>query len=240
MTTKRRGQITSFLRQRIVRGLQTSTTRGGARLPSTRALAAELGVDPRVVLSAYRELAAEGLVELRERSGAYVVADPNEREVLTDVRDDEVTHREFLRLAIPALGGTAIGNLSASFTSALTSRTTILQTARSFEDLGVAAYNGAGKYLTNADILTVAGKIVSVEARHAAAIRDILDPAGTAFANVSDIEGTSTNTGLGANNAQGLDGALEPMQVLTRVAATGVLQTQVSIGTGPIAAPPTT
>jgi len=29
-----------------------------------------------VVLSAYRELAAEGLVELRERSGAYVAADP--------------------------------------------------------------------------------------------------------------------------------------------------------------------
>ena len=72
MTTKRRGQITSLLRQRTVRGLQTGTIAAGERLPSTRSLAAELEVDPRVVLSAYRELAAEGLVELRERSGVFV------------------------------------------------------------------------------------------------------------------------------------------------------------------------
>ena len=72
MTTKRRGQITNLLRQRTVRGLQTGTLSAGERLPSTRVIAAELEVDPRVVLSAYRELAAEGLVELRERSGVYV------------------------------------------------------------------------------------------------------------------------------------------------------------------------
>ena len=74
MTTKRRGHITNLLRQRTVRGLQTGTLRGGERLPSTRTIAAELDVDPRVVLSAYRELAAEGLVELRERSGVYLAA----------------------------------------------------------------------------------------------------------------------------------------------------------------------
>ena len=72
MTTKRRGQITNLLRQRTVRALQTGALTTGARLPSTRTVAAELDVDPRVVLSAYRELAAEGLVELRERSGVYV------------------------------------------------------------------------------------------------------------------------------------------------------------------------
>ncbi len=72
MTTKRRGQITSILRQRAVRALQTGTMQSGDRLPSTRQIAVELDVDPRVVLSAYRELAAEGLVELRERSGVYV------------------------------------------------------------------------------------------------------------------------------------------------------------------------
>jgi DNA-binding transcriptional regulator YhcF (GntR family) len=72
VTTKRRGQITNLLRQRTVRALQTGTLLGGERLPSTRTIAAELDVDPRVVLSAYRELAAEGLVELRERSGVYL------------------------------------------------------------------------------------------------------------------------------------------------------------------------
>ena len=56
------------------------------------------------------------------------------------------------------------------------SRRSVLQTAQTFEDLGVAAYNGAARFLTSADFLLIAGKIVSVEARHAAALRDILDP----------------------------------------------------------------
>jgi rubrerythrin len=157
--------------------------------------------------------------------------DANEREVLTDLRDDEVTHREFFRLAIPANGGTLIGNLAVNFASVLTSRATILATARSFEDLGVAAYNGAGKYLQSAALLGIAGKIVSVEARHAAAIRDVLDPTGVQFANVSDI------TDLGANNTTGLDGALEPAAVLTRVRATNTVTTTITVGTPPIAAP---
>jgi hypothetical protein len=44
-------------------------------------------------------------------------------------------------------------------------------TAKTFEDLGVAAYNGAGKLIKNIDYLKAAGRIVSVEARHAAAAR---------------------------------------------------------------------
>jgi hypothetical protein len=48
----------------------------------------------------------------------------------------------------------------------------VLGTAKAFEDLGVSAYNGAGKLLQTATYLTIAGKIVSVEARHAALIRD--------------------------------------------------------------------
>jgi hypothetical protein len=41
-------------------------------LPSARDLGAEFGVDHRVVLDAYRVLAQEGLVELRQRGGIYV------------------------------------------------------------------------------------------------------------------------------------------------------------------------
>lgn len=44
----------------------------GDRLPSVREMARELGVAPRVVLAAYGDLAAEGLVEMRKRSGIYV------------------------------------------------------------------------------------------------------------------------------------------------------------------------
>ena len=41
-------------------------------MPSARELGAEFDIDHRVVLAAYRELAAEGLIELRQRGGIYV------------------------------------------------------------------------------------------------------------------------------------------------------------------------
>lgn len=46
--------------------------KSGDRLPSLRAAAAEFGVDQRSILSAYRALSSEGLVEMRPRSGIYV------------------------------------------------------------------------------------------------------------------------------------------------------------------------
>jgi hypothetical protein len=148
-----------------------------------------------------------------------------EQELLGDLYRHEVIHREFFRASIPA--ASRIGDLAASFGTVPNTRASILQTARTFEDLGVAAYNGAGKYIRDLTYLTLAGKIVSVEARHAAAIRDVLDTTGTAFANVSDL------SALGANNATGLDGALEPSAVLSTVASTGYVTTAISISTGP-------
>ena len=99
-----------------------------------------------------------------------------ERRILRDLRNHEVIHREFYRQGIP-LFGTAIPALRFDFGAIdFSSRESVLGTARVFEDLGVAAYNGAGPLLSDPDVLTVAGKIVSVEARHAAAIRDLLRP----------------------------------------------------------------
>jgi rubrerythrin len=96
----------------------------------------------------------------------------SERRILTNLRDHEIVHREFLKAA---LGTAAIPALSVDFSSVnFTSRTSVLQTAQAFEDLGVGAYNGAAKYLRSATFLTLAGKIVSVEARHASAIRAVL------------------------------------------------------------------
>lgn len=103
-----------------------------------------------------------------------------ESTVLDDVRKHELVHRDFFKAA---LGSNAIPALTVDFTSVdFSSRQSVLETARTFEDLGVSAYNGAGKYLENLDYLLVAGKIVSVEARHAAAIRDLLAPKTAAFA----------------------------------------------------------
>ncbi len=99
----------------------------------------------------------------------------NERRILTDLRDHEVVHRDFFAAAIPA--AQRIPGLTPDFSAInFADRASVLGAARTFEDLGVGAYNGAGRYIKTAAYLTLAGKIVSVEARHAAAIRDLLAP----------------------------------------------------------------
>lgn len=104
----------------------------------------------------------------------------NEQRVLLDIRDHEVAHRDFFGAA---LGTAKIPNLTPSFGGInFADRTSVLQTARTFEDLGVSAYNGAARFLRDAGYLGVAGKIVSVEARHASAIRDLLNPRSGDFA----------------------------------------------------------
>ena len=64
--------VAELLRGRILRGLHARALASGDRLPSARELGLEFEIDHRIVLAAYRELAAEGLVELRQRGGIYV------------------------------------------------------------------------------------------------------------------------------------------------------------------------
>jgi DNA-binding transcriptional regulator YhcF (GntR family) len=64
--------LSDRLRDRILNALHLGTLHPGDRLPSIRALWRELGVDHRVVAQAYRVLEAEGLVEVRGRSGVYL------------------------------------------------------------------------------------------------------------------------------------------------------------------------
>lgn len=97
--------------------------------------------------------------------------------LLTDIRDHEVAHREFFKAAISgAAPGQLIPDLEVNFASIdFNSRDSVLGTAKAFEDLGVSAYNGAGQLIVTPAYLTLAGKIVSVEARHAALIRDLIE-----------------------------------------------------------------
>ncbi|GJG89323.1 hypothetical protein tb265_45040 [Gemmatimonadetes bacterium T265] len=64
--------IADAIRQRLFSRLHLGLLQPGAQLPSARDLAAELGASRRAVLAAYQELAREGLVDLRPRSGIYV------------------------------------------------------------------------------------------------------------------------------------------------------------------------
>ncbi len=115
----------------------------------------------------------------------------SEQRLLRDIKDHEVAHRDFFGAA---LGAAKIPNLTPNFTGvSFGDRTSVLQTAKTFEDLGVGAYNGAARYLASEAYLGVAGKIVSVEARHAAAIRDLLANRSADFApNAFDLGLTPT------------------------------------------------
>ncbi|MBC7913082.1 MAG: ferritin-like domain-containing protein [Pyrinomonadaceae bacterium] len=98
-----------------------------------------------------------------------------EKALLTDIRDHEIAHREFFKAAISGAGATPIEDLQVNFSTIdFNSRGSVLSTAQTFEDLGVSAYDGAGYLIKNPTYLLLAGKIVSVEARHAALIRELL------------------------------------------------------------------
>lgn len=128
----------------------------------------------------------------------YAQIPPRELALLTDIRDHEIAHREFFK---NALKGDAIGMLEFDFSKIdFTSRNSVLGTAKAFEDLGVSAYNGAGRLIKTGIYLVLAGKIVSVEARHAAAIRDLISNGSFADDTVID--------------AMGLDVTRKPSEVL--------------------------
>lgn len=140
----------------------------------------------------------------------HVVAHPyngisgEEMEMMEDIKNHEVAHRDFFKAA---LGKNAIIELTFDFSSIdFSSRESVLSTAKTFEDLGVAAYNGAGQLLESVDYLLIAGKIVSVEARHAAAIRSIYCHDNISFAGNDVID------------ENGLDRAFSPDMVLEAAA----------------------
>jgi hypothetical protein len=141
-------------------------------------------------------------------------------EYFRDVAAHENIHRDFLAAAIPALGGEAIPSLVPNFSSVdFTDGDSVLATAQVLEDTGVSAYNGAADLIDDPTLLTIAGKIVSVEARHASAIRDLIGPADN-FADLDDL------TDFGAVPADALDVLQSPQEVLA--AADGFITTPIS------------
>ena len=141
-------------------------------------------------------------------SAAFADFDEDVQDIMRDLAAHEAIHRDFLKAAIEGAGGTAIIDLTPRFSDpddeddlgVFADTATILATALTFEDLGVGAYNGAGQYLSNDTYLTIAGKIVSVEARHASVIAGLITENAIAGANVID--------------GDALDRALAPSAVL--------------------------
>lgn len=190
-------------------GVGATLAIAGGVLPNfgiTAALAADLGSGDVGVLNY-----AYALEQLEAAFYTQVVKTPYDgmtayaRRALRTIRDDEIAHRDFLK---KALGKNAIPSLEVDFSAVdFTSMKSVLGTADTFENLGVAAYNGAGRLISKVDYLAAAGSIVSVEARHTASIQELMVARGSAKA-----------AGAGRVDASGLDEALSPGQVLPKAA----------------------
>lgn len=180
----------------------------GSLLPNfgiSAALATDLGEgDVGVLNYAYALEQLEAAFYINVVKSPYGNISKGELSILKSIRDHEVAHRDFLK---KALGRKAIPALEVDFSAVdFSSRKSVLGTADVFENLGVAAYNGAGQLIKNVDYLAAAGSIVSVEARHAAAIAEMLHGATKDAVDGGHVDG------------KGLDGALSPAQVLPKAA----------------------
>jgi len=153
------------------------------------------------------------------RSGSFYTGSSittAEKAILDDLYYHEVIHRDFFKTAITT-AATPIKALTTVYPSGtFSSRASVLGTAKAFEDLGVAAYNGAGQYITDPGYLFLAGKIVSVEARHAAIIRDLLSEnsfVGNDIVTLTSAGSSSLATNNGTSGSS-LERSMTPSEVV--------------------------
>jgi hypothetical protein len=127
-------------------------------------------------------------------------------EQLSSIAKDESTHaavldvRFFLRLCyvqiliirvysqavLGQLGASPITGCSFDFSSVLTSVDSVAATARLVENVGVGAYLGAAQLLTNPSVLSAAGVILTVEARHQTVL-NMLSSTGSVIPSAFDL-----------------------------------------------------
>ncbi|MFC6014157.1 GntR family transcriptional regulator [Nocardia lasii] len=80
------------LRMAVIEQVRAGTLTAGTKIPTVRALAADLGIAPNTVARAYRELEADGVVETRGRQGSFIASsgDPT-RDIASRAAVDYVT-----------------------------------------------------------------------------------------------------------------------------------------------------
>jgi len=84
---------------------------------------------------------------------------------MAQIAQHEADHVTTLTQVIADLGGEPVAEATYDF--GVTDAATFLATAAALENTGVSAYDGAGQFLADPGLLTAAGTIVAVEARHA-------------------------------------------------------------------------
>ena len=164
-----------------------------------RAMGYKLGSGDFAILNmAYALEHIEASFYTRVTDNWYTGATEMEKDLITDIRNNEIAHREWFRRALFLK---KLPQLEFDFSSInFKNRSSVLNTAKEIEDTGVSAYNGAGQYLKVGAFLQQAGDIVSVEARHVATIRNLISYGDYAGSDVID--------------ANGLDGARKPQEII--------------------------
>ncbi len=174
--------------------------------PRTRTSDVYLGSDDVALLNLlYITQQLEAAFYTQAFATPYYGMNPTEYDLLKDVRDQEIGHREFIK---KLLGKDAIADISPDFSLVtFADRTSVMTYSVILEDIVVSAFNGVARLFQSTDHLLTFSKMASVEARHSAYFRNLLDY-GT-FALSSSSVGNATD-------ADGLDKISSPHAVLTQ------------------------
>lgn len=150
--------------------------------------------------------------------GSGIITDSTEQMLITDMLHHETAQREFFNTA---LGSNALGGLQLTFSSIdFTSRSSALSAAIFLEDLCVRGLNGAAVYMQSAAFLTILAQVISVQARHASYIHEIVQ--------------AGTFTGPAILDQAGMEKVLTPAAVLAQLQGI-YIKTQLNAGSLPAA-----
>lgn len=124
-----------------------------------------------------------------------IVKDPKVASIAKKFGESERQHVDALTAAVQKLGGKPVAKPKASFQSVIDGGLKkVLETAATVENLGAAAYLGQAGNIKSKEILAAALSIHSVEARHAAALNELV---GRGFAGGDPLSGSLPDGAFG-------------------------------------------
>lgn len=109
---------------------------------------------------------------------------------LTEIRDHEQSHVDYLVKTINQLGGDPVSEDQVAFAFQFDCPSEFIKTAQTFETVGVSAYDGAINLLQEDKLLTAAATVATVEGRHSAYLNNLVgkSPFPRAFDNAKPPE----------------------------------------------------